>query len=227
MKKGILGKKIGITQCFTDKGVMIPVTIIEAGPCTVLSMKEGGKNGGGASVRLGYDDKKETRTNKPDLGNFKKSKSSPKRYIKEVGVDSLQAYKVGQQVTVDIFRKGEYVDVTGTSKGKGFQGGIKRWNWTAGKSGHGSMHHRQPGSIGASSFPSRVFKGQHLAGHMGNKKVTVQNLRIVDIDKEHNLLAVEGTVPGHNNGYLTIRTAKKMPAVVAETASKKEDKKGK
>ena len=223
MKKGILGKKIGMTQLYTEQGVLVPVTLIEVGPCAVLQVKELEKDSYTA-VKLGFADKKESRTNKPDLGTFKKAKSKPKRFIKEIRVKSTEEYKVGGEVRVDIFKEGEFIDITGTSKGKGFQGGMKRWNWTAGRSGHGSMHHRQPGSIGASSFPSRVFRGQHMPGHMGAARVTIQNLEIVKIDKDENLLAVKGTTPGHMNSYLTITSAKKIsvPEADKKEAEKKE-----
>ncbi len=211
MKKGILGKKIGMTQLYTEKGILVPVTLIEAGPCTVLDVKEEVK-GKGTAIRFGFEDKKESRTNKPDLGNFKKAKSTPKKFVKEIYIKSDEGYKEGQVINVDIFQKGEFVDVTGVSKGKGFQGGMKRWNWTAGKESHGSMHHRRVGSIGASSFPSRVHKGKTMPGHVGSEKVTVQHIEILSVDVEHNLLAVKGTVPGHNNAYLEIRSPKKIKA---------------
>ena len=211
MMKGILGKKIGMTQLYTEKGVLVPVTLIEAGPCTVLDVKEKIKDKG-VAIRLGFEDKKESRTNKPDMGNFKKAKSSPKKFVKEIYIESKEGYKEGQKINVDIFQKGEFIDVTGISKGKGFQGGMKRWNWTAGKAGHGSMHHRRVGSIGASSFPSRVHKGKTMPGHLGLEKVTVQNIEIISVDVELNLLTVKGTVPGHNNAYLEVRSAKKIKA---------------
>lgn len=210
--KGILGKKIGMTQLYTEQGELVPATLIEAGPCTVLQIKDTSKDKYRA-IRLGFDDKKESRTNKADSGNFKKAKSKAKRYIKEIRIEPKEEHKVGEEIKVDIFKEGEFVDITGISKGKGFQGGMKRWNWTAGKGGHGSMHHRRPGSIGASSFPSRVFKGQHMPGHLGVEKVTVQNLKILRIDKGRNLLVIKGTVPCHNNSYLIVRLAKKKPPV--------------
>jgi large subunit ribosomal protein L3 len=206
--KGILGKKIGMTQLYTEKGALVAVTLIEAGPCAVLQVKESAKDKYTA-IKLGFDDKKENRTTKPDLGNFKKANSKPKRFVKEIRLESTEGYKAGQEIKVDIFKEGEFVDITGITKGKGFQGGMKRWNWRGGDGGHGSMHHRQPGSIGASSFPSRVHKGHHMAGHMGRDKVTAQNLQIVKVDKDKSLLAVNGTVPGHNNSYLTVKSAKK------------------
>ncbi|MEA3305835.1 MAG: 50S ribosomal protein L3 [Candidatus Omnitrophota bacterium] len=209
MSKGILGKKIGMTQFYTEKGPLVPVTVIEAGPCTVIQVKRREKDKYTA-IKLGFADRKKNRTNKPDLGNFKRANSAPKKFIREIRMDSPENYKESQEISVDIFNKGEFVDITAVSKGKGFQGGMKRWNWTAGKAGHGSMHHRQPGSIGASSFPSRVFKGQHLPGHMGHESVTVQNLQILKVDRDKNLLIVKGTIPGHNNSYLTVKSAKKI-----------------
>ena len=209
MNKGILGKKIGMTQFYTEKGTLVPITVIEAGPCTVIQVKRREKDKYTA-IKLGFGDRKETRTNKPDLGNFKRANSVPKKFIKEIRMDLPENYKESQEISVDIFNKGEFVDITGVSKGKGFQGGMKRWNWTAGKAGHGSMHHRQPGSIGASSFPSRVFKGQHLPGHMGHESVTVQNLQILKVDRDKNLLIVKGSIPGHNNSYLTVKSARKI-----------------
>lgn len=207
--KGILGKKIGMTQFFTEQGVLVPATLIEAGPCIVLQVKNTAKDKY-LAIKLGFDNKKESRTNKADLGSFKKADSNPKRYIKEMRLDPSEEYKVGQEIKVDIFKEGEFVDITGISKGKGFQGGMKRWNWTAGKGGHGSMHHRQPGSIGASSFPSRVFKGHHMPGHLGAERITVQSLKILKIDNANNLLLVNGATPGHNNSYLVIKKAKKI-----------------
>jgi large subunit ribosomal protein L3 len=196
--KGILGKKVGMTQLYTKEGKIVPITLIEAGPCTVLQLKEMSKDNY-VAIKLGFSDKKENRTNKPDMGNYNKAKSKPKRLIREMRLESVEGYTVGQEIKIDIFKEGDYVDVTGISKGKGFQGGMKRWNWTSGNAGHGSMHHRRVGSIGASSFPSRVLKGQHMPGHLGSERVTVQNLKIIKVDKEYNLLAIKGTVPGHNN----------------------------
>jgi len=218
--KGILGKKIGMTQLYTEQNLLVPVTVIEAGPCAVLKVNEPARKGGPVSVRLGFDDKKESRANKAELGNFKKAGSRPKKFVREIRVLAAERYKKGEEIRADIFKEGEYVDIAGTSKGKGFQGGMKRWNWTAGKGGHGSMHHRRPGSIGASSFPSRVLKGQHMPGHMGSERVTVQNLKIIKIDKENNIIAVKGTIPGHNNSYLTLRSALKMPPAASEKGSK-------
>src|SRR3989338_6248755 len=197
MANGILGKKIGATQLYTEDGRLVPVTVIEAGPCTILQVKEPSKDKYMA-LKLGFENKSEKRTTKPDMGNFKKANSTPKRFVKEIRVKSVEGYKPGDEIKVGIFQKGSFVDITGTSKGKGFQGGIVRWNWTGSWRGHGSMHHRRIGSIGASSFPSRVVKGHHMPGHLGNERVTVQNLEVIEVDADKNLLVVKGTVPGHN-----------------------------
>lgn len=212
MAKGILGKKIGATQLYREDGTLVPVTVIEAGPCAILQVKDPAKDKYTA-IKLGFENKSEKRTNKPDMGNFKKANTAPKRFIKEIRVDSIEGYKVGDEIRVDIFPKGSFVDITGISKGKGFQGGMVRWNWTGSWRGHGSMHHRQIGSIGASSYPSRVVKGHHMAGHLGTDTVTMQNLEVIDVDAEKNLLVVKGTVPGHNNSYLTIKQAKKKTGI--------------
>ena len=203
-----MGKKIGATQLYTQDGTLVAVTVIEAGPCAILQVKDPAKDKYTA-LKLGFENKSEKRTSKPDMGNFKKANTAPKRFIKEIRVDSVEGYKVGDEIKVDIFQKGSYVDVVGTSKGKGFQGGMKRWNWHGSWGGHGSMHHRQIGSIGASSYPSRVVKGHHMAGHMGAERVTVQNLEVIDVDIDKNLLVVKGTVPGHNSSFLTIKQARK------------------
>ncbi len=224
MQKGILGKKIGMTQLYTKEGVLQPVTLIQAGPCTVLQVKKSA-SGLYTSLKLGFDDKKESRTNKPALAIFKKAKSNPKKFVKEVRAEPSGEYKAGEEIDVGIFKEGEFVDVTGVSKGKGFQGGMKRWNWTAGKSGHGSMHHRRPGSIGASSFPSRVVRGHHMPGHLGTEKVTMQNLEIIRVDKDNNILVVKGTVPGHNNAYIAVRSAKKIPSAPEAKGAEKTEKK--
>lgn len=202
---GILGKKIGITQLFNDKGELVCVTAVEAGPCYILAVKD-------KSVQLGFDSVKESRVKKPVLGYFKKLNIAPCKVIKEVQKESGKEYKVGEQVKADLFNEGDFVDVTGTSIGCGFQGGMKRWNWHGGPQSHGSMSHRRIGSIGASTTPGRVWKGQHLPGHMGAKKVTVQNLKIVKADSQKNILLIEGAVPGHKNSYLIIKKAKKKVA---------------
>ncbi len=217
MANGILGKKIGATQLYAEDGALVPVTVIEAGPCVILQVKETARDKYMA-IKMGFENKSEKNTNKPDMGNFKKANSSPKRLVKEIRVASLGEHKVGDEIKVSIFQKGGFVDITGISKGKGFQGGMKRWNWHGSWGGHGSMHHRRIGSIGASSFPSRVVKGHHMPGHMGAETVTVQNLEIIEVDADKNLLVVKGTVPGHNNSFLTIRQSKKRTGIAKTKA---------
>jgi large subunit ribosomal protein L3 len=208
--KAIVGRKIGMTQVFNEEGNVTGVTVIEAGPCEVIQVKTADRDGYSA-IQLGFEERKESKVKKPLLGHFKKAKLSPKKVLKEIRVGPHEKFEVGQKITVDIFEEGEYIDVTGKSIGKGFQGGIKRWHWSGGPKTHGSMSHRAPGSIGASAFPSRVFKGHHLPGHMGYDTVTVQNLEIVKIDKEHNLILVKGHVPGKRNNLLILERAKKKP----------------
>jgi len=199
----ILGKKLGMTQIFDESGVQTPVTLVEAVPSEVLAVKTQEKNGYTA-VQLGAFDKKKTTKNKPK-----------KAFIKEIRVKENPSYKVGDVIKVDIFTEGDYVDVIGTTKGKGFQGGMRRWNWSGGDSGHGSMFHRAVGSIGANTFPGRVMKGKTMPGHMGNEKKTVQNLKVIKIDKESNLIAIKGALPGHANSYVIVKIAikKKKKAV--------------
>lgn len=211
--KGLLGKKIGMTQVYKE-GIAMPVTIIQAGPCYVLEIKTPQTHGYSA-IKLGYEEIKETRVKKPVMGMFKKLKIRPLRYVRELRIDDesvVNKYSPGQELKVNIFNVGEYVDITGNSKGKGFQGGVKRWGWHIGPRSHGSKSHRAIGSVGASSDPSRVWKGLHMAGHDGNETITVQNLEIVDIDEEHNLIVVKGAVPGARNSILMIRSAKKKPS---------------
>ncbi|MFH1459722.1 MAG: 50S ribosomal protein L3 [Candidatus Omnitrophota bacterium] len=205
---GILGKKIGMTQIFKEDGKCIPVTSIIAGPCFVVQIKTKEKDGYQA-IQLGYLDQKEHRITKPEAGHFKKSKVSPKKLVKEMTVASGIKFELGQAIDVEIFKAGDFVDVTGMSIGKGFQGGMKRWGWSGGPDTHGSMSHRRPGSIGSNTTPGRVLRGHHLPGHMGNRKITVQNLEVIKVDKENNTLMVKGAVPGHKGCYLEIRKAKK------------------
>ncbi|MDR0271336.1 50S ribosomal protein L3 [Paenibacillus sp.] len=206
--KGILGKKLGMTQVFTAEGNVIPVTVIEAGPCVVLQKKDV-ENDGYEAIQIGFSDKKEKNANKPEAGHAKKANTAPKRYVREVrGVD-LGSYEVGQELKADIFAEGEYVDVTGTSKGKGFQGNIKRWGQSRGPMAHGSRYHRGPGSMG-SIQANRVPKGKRLPGHMGHVTVTVQKLEIVKVDVERNVLLVKGAIPGPKNSFVKINeTVKK------------------
>ncbi len=205
--KGILGKKIGMTQIFNADGTVSPVTVIEAGPCTVLQKKDV-DNDGYDAIQLGFDDRKSTRVIKPELGHAKKANSTPKRYIKEFRGLQIAEYEVGQELKADLFNEGEYVDVIGTSKGKGFQGNIKRHNQSVGPMAHGSRYHRGPGSMG-SIQANRVPKGKKLPGHMGHARITLQNLLIVKIDTEHNVILVKGSIPGPRNSYVTVRSALK------------------
>lgn len=205
--KGILGKKLGMTQIFTEEGNVIPVTVIQAGPCVVLQKKDL-ENDGYEAIQIGFEDKKEQRANKPEIGHAKKAGTAPKRYIREIRGVNLADYEVGQEIKADIFSEGEYVDVTGTSKGKGFQGVIKRHGQARGPMAHGSKYHRGPGSMG-SIAANRVFKGKPLPGHMGHETVTLQNLQIVKVDAERNVIVVKGSVPGPKNSYVNIRSSVK------------------
>lgn len=199
---GILGKKIGMTQIFAEDAKLVGVTAIEAGPCPVLAVKD-------KSIQLGFDAVSERRLKKPISGYFKKLNIAPRKLIQEVLKDPKKEYKVGEEIKVEIFKPGDFVDITGTSIGKGFQGGMKRWHWQGGAKSHGSTSHRRMGSTGSSTTPGRVWKGHHQAGHMGADRVTTQNLQIVKVDLQNNLLLVKGAVPGHKNSYLMIRKAKK------------------
>lgn len=229
MALGILGRKLGMTQVFRNDGRVIPVTVIEAGPCHVLQTKAKDKDGYDA-IQIGFVDKKEKNVTKPLLGKFKKINMFPKRFIREIRTSPEQKFEVGQQLKVDVFAAGDAVDITGTSIGKGFQGGMKRWHWKGGKETHGSTSHRRVGSIGSSTTPGRVWKGHHMPGRMGGDTVTIQNLEVVKIDLENNLLVVEGAVPGPTSSILMIRKAKKRdkakipPLVIAK--EKREKSKG-
>jgi large subunit ribosomal protein L3 len=206
---GILGIKLGMTQVFADDGTAVPCTVLQAGPCVVVQRRTKDKDGYDA-VQLGLVEFiKPQRVRKPMTGHFKKAGVAPMRYVREVRLgDSKDETKAGDRVLVDGFKIGEFVDVTGVSKGKGFAGGVKRWHYRGGDASHGSMFHRAPGGIGASSFPSRVWKGQHFPGHMGNERVTSKNLRVVKIDTDENLLLVRGAVPGPAGSYIFINKAK-------------------
>jgi len=197
-----------MTQIFDKDGVMVPVTLIQAGPCPILQKKEKKKNGYGA-LQLGFDKKPERKLNKAESGVFAKIKVSPVRIIREFRVDNLSSYEIGQNLQVDIFEEGERVNITGISKGRGFTGTIKRHNTHRGPETHGSKYHRRVGSMGASSDPSRVFKGKHLPGHMGNRRCTVTNLKVVGLHKEKNIILIKGSVPGYNNSYVLIRKKQK------------------
>ncbi len=204
MAIGLLGKKIGMGQVFDDKGTLIPVTLIQAGPCPVIEKRVKDRDGY-AAIQLGFDDRPERLATKPALGQFKKAGVSPKRFIREFRGEDTQTYEVGQTLNVEVFKAGDHVDVTGTSKGRGFASGRKRHKLKPGPESHGSMYHNRPGSNGGSSAPSRTFPGRKLAGHMGDTRVTIKNLVIVKTDAERNLLMVRGSIPGTNTGYVMIR----------------------
>ena len=200
MISGLLGKKIGMTQIFDKTGNVLPVTVLEAGPCQILELKELPRK-----IKLGFLPVKEASLKKPQQGYFKKIGVAPTKIMKEFKSSENKDYKVGQEIKVDLFKPGDYVDVTGTSIGKGFQGGMKRWGWSGGPATHGSMHHRRVGSVSANSEPGRVFKGKTMPGHMGAEVVTVQNLRVLDVDLDNNLILVKGAVPGFRNSILSIK----------------------
>lgn len=205
---GILAKKIGMTQIFED-GKFIPVTVVEAGPNYVLQKKTSEKEGYTA-LQLGFDEKKEKNTTKPMMGIFKKAGVKPLRFVKELRVDSVEGYELGQEIKIDTFEGVEYVDIIGTSKGKGTAGVMKRHNFAGNRATHGvSRNHRLGGSIGQSSFPSKVLKGLKMAGRLGDATVTVQNLKVVKVDVENNVMLIKGAVPGSKNGYLVVTPAKK------------------
>ena len=205
--KAIIGKKIGMTQIFDENGYVIPVTVIEAGPCTVAQVKSVETDGYNA-VQLGFGEVKDKHINKPEKGHFAKSKLSAKKHLREFRVEEADV-KVGDEVKADVFTAGDKIDVQGTTKGKGFQGVIKRHGQSRGPMGHGSMYHRRPGSMGSTSTPGRVFKGKKLPGHMGVQTVTIQNLDVVRVDMDKNVLLVKGSVPGPKGAILKIRATVK------------------
>lgn len=208
MNKGLIGKKVGMTQIFDEKGLIVPVTVIEAGPCVVSQVKTVETDGYNA-VQLGFGDVKDKHINKPEKGHFAKSKIENKKHLREFRLDSVENVKVGDELKADIFAAGEKIDVQGKTKGKGFQGVIKRHGQHRGPMGHGSMYHRRPGSMGACSTPSRVFKGKKLPGHMGTLTVTIQNLDVVKVDLDKNVLLVKGSVPGPKGAILKIKSTVK------------------
>ena len=208
MKKGIIGKKIGMTQIFDEKGNVIPVTVIEATPNVVAQVKTV-ETDGYNSIQLGYGEIKDKHINKPEKGHFAKAGLTAKKHLREFRLETVEGYKVGDEVKADIFQAGEKVDIQGTTKGKGFQGVIKRHGQHRGPMGHGSMYHRRPGSMGPTSTPGRVFKGKKLPGHMGRETVTIQNLDIVRVDMDKNVILVKGSVPGAKGAILKIKTAVK------------------
>lgn len=206
MTKGILGKKVGMTQYFTEAGELIPVTVVEVTPNVVLQLKTI-ENDGYEAVQLGFDDLREVLSNRPAKGHVAKANATPKRFIREFNNVELSEYEVGQEITVDVFKAGDIVDVTGTSKGKGFQGAIKRHGQSRGPMAHGSRYHRRPGSMGGASFPSRVFKGKALPGQMSGDRITIQNLEVVKVDAERNVILIKGNVPGSKKSLVEIKTA--------------------
>ncbi|MCI8833450.1 MAG: 50S ribosomal protein L3 [Clostridia bacterium] len=204
MEKAIIGKKIGMTQIFDEKGLVIPVTVIEAGPCIVAQVKTIETDGYNA-IQLGYGDVKENRINRPEKGHFTKAKLALKKHLREFRVSEIADVTVGNEIKADVFEAGDKIDVQGTTKGKGFQGVIKRHGQSRGPMGHGSMYHRRPGSMGSTSTPGRVFKGKKLPGHMGVQTVTIQNLDVVKVDLDKNVILVKGSVPGAKGAILKIR----------------------
>ena len=208
MKKTIIGKKIGMTQIFDEEGKVIPVTVIEAGPCVVAQVKSVETDGYNA-IQLGFGEVKESKVNRPEKGHFAKANIAAKKHLREFRVDEVESYKVGDEIKADTFEKGDKIDVQGTSKGKGFQGVIKRHGQHRGPMGHGSMYHRRPGSMGATSTPGRVFKGKKLPGHMGVQTITIQNLDVVAVDMDKNVILVKGSVPGVKGAILKIKTSVK------------------
>lgn len=204
MKKGLIGRKVGMTQIFNDNGNVVPVTVVELGPCAVVQKKTA-ENDGYEAVQLGFDDKKVTRVNKPMKGHFDKAGVAPKKALREFRFDDISAMNVGDILKADVFAAGDKVDVVGTSKGKGTAGAIKRWNFGRLKETHGTGPvARHAGSLGACSDPSRVFKGKKLAGHLGSERVTVQNLEVVKVDAENNLIAIKGAIPGPKKGIVVV-----------------------
>ena len=208
MKKAILGSKVGMTQMFREDGTMIPVTVVLAGPCPVVQIKTTGKDGYDA-VQVAFGPVREKLITKPELGHLKKAGVSAHRYVREFKLSDTAAYEVGQVIKADVFANGDRVDVTGKSKGKGFEGNIKRWNQSRGRKTHGSHSYRVAGSMGACTYPGEVFKTKHLPGHMGHERVTVQNLEVVRADGERNLLLIKGAIPGAKGGLVLVRSTVK------------------
>ena len=209
MKKALLGKKLGMTQIFDNNGLVVPVTVVEAGPCYVSQIKTV-ENDGYSAVQLAFGDVRESLINKPMLGALKKAEISAKKYLKEFKLDNAQEYKLGDKISCDIFAEGDMVDVSGTSKGHGFSGTIAKWNFHRHRMTHGNGPvHRHVGSIGANTFPAKVFKGKKMAGRWGNEKVTVQNLKVVKVDADRNILLIKGAIPGAKGSLVSIKEAVK------------------
>ena len=208
MKKSILAKKVGMTQIFNEDGVLTPVTVLQAGPCVVTQVKTADKDGYDA-VQVGFEDIREKLVTKGEMGVFNKAGVSAKRFVRELKLENASEYAPGQEIKADIFAAGDHIDATAISKGKGYQGAIKRHGQSRGPMGHGSKYHRHAGSNGPATTPGRVFKGKKMAGHMGSKKVTIQNLVVVRVDAEKNLLLVKGAVPGAKNALVTLKNTVK------------------
>ena len=208
MKKAIIAKKIGMTQVFAEDGRLVPVTVLEAGPCAVIQKKTV-ENDGYEAVQVGFADQREKLANKPKKGHFAKANIAPKKHLREFRLDSVEGITVGTELTVTEFAEGDRLDIQGTTKGKGFQGVIKRHGQHRGPMGHGSMYHRRPGSMGPTSTPGRVFKGKKLPGHMGRVTVTIQNLDVVKVDSDKNVVLVKGSVPGPKGAILKLKTSVK------------------
>lgn len=204
MKKGVYGKKLGMTQIFTEEGLVIPVTVVEVEPCVVINKKTV-ETDGYTALQVATGEVKEKHMNKPMKGQFDKAKIAYKKYIKELRLDNIDEYNVGDEIKADVFAAGEFVDVQGTSKGKGFQGVIKRHGQHIGPKGHGSMYHRRPGSMGPTSSPGRVFPGKKLPGHTGKDTVTVQHLEVVRVDMDKNVILIKGSIPGYKNSLVRIK----------------------
>ncbi|RKN65192.1 50S ribosomal protein L3 [Paenibacillus ginsengarvi] len=207
--KGILGKKLGMTQLFATDGTVTPVTVIQVGPCVVLQKKDQ-DNDGYEAIQIGFDDAKEKNSTKPALGHVKKAGTGPKRYIKEIRGANLSEYEVGQELKADLFAEGEYVDVTGTSKGKGTAGAIKRWGFSRGPMAHGSKYHRGAGSQAIARTSNKVPKGKKNAGRMGNETITIQKLQVVKVDADRNVILVKGSIPGPRNSYVSVKSTIKQ-----------------
>ena len=207
INKAIMGIKIGMTQIFDENDKAVPVTIVEAGPCTVLQ-KKNSETDGYSAIQVGFYNLKEKQVNKPARGHFKKANVKPLRFIKEFRVKDIDAYEIGQELKADLFNPGDIIDVVGTSKGKGFAGAVKRHNFARGSMGHGSKYHRRPGSLAAKG-PARVFKGRKLPGHLGRERVTVQGLKVVKVYPERNLILIKGSIPGPRKGLVIIKDSVK------------------
>ena len=208
MNKGLIGRKVGMTQIFDESGKVIPVTVIEAGPCVVAQVKTM-DNDGYEAIQLGFGDVKEKKLTKPAKGHFTKVNVTPKKHLREFRLDSVAEYTVGQELKSDVIAAGDKLDIQGTSKGKGFQGVIKRHGQHRGPMGHGSMYHRRPGSMGPTSTPGRVFKGKKLPGHMGAQTITIQNLEVIKVDLDKNVILVKGSVPGIKGAILKLKSSVK------------------